>query len=69
MDYVFALFEHFLHALHVASEPVTVTLAIIAIVYAAIQKRESRQLLHSSNEYMAPTNRLFYGDNLEVLRL
>ncbi len=50
MDYVFALFEYFLHALHVASEPVTVTLAIIAIVYAAIQKRESRQLLHSSNE-------------------
>src|SRR5260370_38523927 len=50
MDYVFALFDYFLHALHVASEPVTVTLAIIAIVYAAIQKRESRQLLHSSNE-------------------
>src|SRR5713226_7999366 len=50
MDYIFALFEYFLHALHVASEPVTVTLAIIAIVYAAIQKRESRQLLHSSNE-------------------
>jgi hypothetical protein len=50
MDYVFASFERFLHILHVASEPVTVTLAVIAIFYAAIQKRESRQLLRSSTE-------------------
>ena len=47
---LFSLLERFLHILHVASEPVTVTLAVVAIVYAAIQKRESRQLLHSSRD-------------------
>ncbi|PYX01110.1 MAG: hypothetical protein DMG89_02580 [Acidobacteria bacterium] len=50
MDNIFSLLERFLHILHVASEPVTVTLAVVAIVYAAIQKRESRQLLHSSRD-------------------
>jgi len=58
MDYLYAFFGHFLQFLHAASEPVTVSLAIIAIVYAAIQKHESSRLLRSSSELKKESDEL-----------
>src|SRR5439155_25301826 len=58
MDYLYAFFRQLLNVLHIALEPVTVTLAIIAIVYAAIQKHESSKLLRSAGELKKESDEL-----------
>lgn len=50
MNALYSFFSHVLDALLVAKDPITVVLAIVAIVYAAIQKHESGMLLRSSRE-------------------
>jgi hypothetical protein len=41
MNALYSFFSRLLDALLVAKDPITVVLAIVAIVYAAIQKHES----------------------------
>ena len=50
MNELYSAFSSILHILSVAKEPVTVILAVVAIVYAAIQKHESGKLLKWSDE-------------------
>lgn len=50
MDVLLSLLSRLLNALVTAKDPITVILAIVAIVYAAIQKHESSLLLRSSSE-------------------
>jgi hypothetical protein len=45
-----SVFLHIREYLHLASEPVTVILAIVAMLFAAIQKWESTKLLRSSSD-------------------
>lgn len=58
MDALIALLSRVLDALVWAKDPITVVLAIVAIVYAAIQKHESKLLLRSSGELKKEANEL-----------
>lgn len=58
MDVLLSLLSRLLNALVTAKDPITVILAIVAIVYAAIQKHESSLLLRSSSELKGEADEL-----------
>lgn len=58
MNALYSFFSRLLDALLVAKDPITVVLAIVAIVYAAIQKHESGVLLRSSSDLKKEANEL-----------
>jgi hypothetical protein len=58
MEALLSLLVRIINALVAAKDPITVVLAIVAIVYAAIQKHESSLLLGSSAELKKEANEL-----------